>query len=203
MAQPLRIGEEGFERIAVCNKGKDAWLFTAGGIEPQAGYGGMKATVGQTISPRLIHTGGVPPQVSTAFSDATPVITEVYIAEIFVPANCTVTGIAVMNGSAVSGNIKVGLADSTGVVLATSASTAQAGTDTIQRVALTAPLAIKGPGTYYVLLFVDNTTARFNAHVFGTFGAAKQTGQVYATGFTTITPPTTFTTLQGPVATLY
>jgi hypothetical protein len=44
----------------------------------------------------------------------------------------------------------------------------------------------------------DNTTARFNAHTFGDFGASKQTGQVYATGFTTITPPTTFTAANKP-----
>jgi hypothetical protein len=44
----------------------------------------------------------------------------------------------------------------------------------------------------------DNTTARFNAHTFGDFGGSKQTGQVYATGFTAITPPTTFTAANKP-----
>ena len=158
---------------------------------------------GQTISPNLIHTGGMPARVSTDGTDQTPVITEVYIAQIYVPANCTVTGVSIFNGSAVSGNVKVGLADSTGAVVATSASTAQAGIDSYQRVPFTATYAAKGPATYYVLVFVDNTTARLNAHTFGDFRAAKQTGQVYATGFTTITPPTTFTTALGTIASLY
>lgn len=203
MAQPLRIGEEGFEQIAVCNKGKDAWLFTADGIEPQAGYGGMKATVGQTISPRLIHTGGVPPQVSTAFNDTTPVASNVYSAEVFVPANCTVTGIALMNGSGVNGTIKLGLADSTGKILAVTAAATQAGIDTIQRVPLTAPLAIKGPGTYYVLLYPSTITTKFNSHAYGTFGAAAHTPLTDIVVGTAITPPTTLTPNVGPVATLY
>jgi hypothetical protein len=165
--------------------------------------GGVAAAGGFTTSARLVHTGGIPAQVSTDGTDATPVNTEVYIAEVFVPANMTVTGVAVMNGSVASGNIKVGLADSTGAVVATSASTSMAGTDAYQRIAFTGTYAAKGPATYYVLEFVDNNTARINTHTFGNFGAAKQTGQVYATGFTTITPPTTFTTALAPIASLY
>ncbi len=160
---------------------------------------------GNTRTPRLIHTGGMPARVSTDGTDATPVNTEVYIAEVLVPGpgSVTVTGVAIMNGSVASGNIKVGLADSTGAVVATSASTAMSGTDAYQRVAFTATYSAVGPATFYVLLFVDNGTARVNTHTFGNFGASKQTGQVYATGFTTITPPTTFTTALGPIASLY
>lgn len=158
---------------------------------------------GQTLSPNLIHTGGIPARVSTDGTDQTPVATEVYIAQISIPANCTVTGIAVMNGSVASGNYKVGLADSTGAIVATSASTAMSGTDAYQRVPFTATYAAKGPATYYVLLFVDNNTARINTHTFGDFRTAKQTGQTYATGFTAITPPTTFVTALGTIASLY
>lgn len=164
---------------------------------------GNGAASGYSVSPRLMHTGGVPAQVSTAGTDATPVATEVYIAEVFVPANTVLTGVSVMNGSVASGNIKVGLASSAGAVLATSASTAMSGTDAYQRIPFTATYAATGPATYYVLEFVDNNTARINTHTFGDFGASKQTGQVYATGFTTITPPTTFTTALGPIASLY
>lgn len=165
--------------------------------------GGIAAAGGFSTTARNIHTGGIPAQVSTDGTDATPVATEVYIGEVFVPANVTVTGLSVFNGSAVSGNMKVGLADSAGAVVATSASTAQSGTDAYQRVAFTGTYAAKGPASYFALLFVDNGTARYNAHTFGDFGAAKQTAQTYATGFTTITPPTTFTTALAPIASLY
>lgn len=165
--------------------------------------GGVAAAGGFSVAPRLMHTGGIPAQVSTDGTDATPVNTEVYIAEVFVPANSTLTGVSVFNGSVASGNVKVGLANSSGAVVATSASVAMSGTDAYQRVPFTGTYAAKGPATYYVLYFVDNGTARYNAHTFGDFGAAKQTGQVYATGFTTITPPTTFTTALAPIASLY
>lgn len=165
--------------------------------------GGVAAAGGFSTAARTIHTGGIPARVSTDGTDATPVNTEVYIGEVSVPANCTATGVSVFQGSVSSGNLKVGLADSAGAVVATSASTAASGTDAYQRVPFTAPYAVKGPAMYYVLLIFDNGTARYNAHTFGDFGAAKQTGQVYATGFTTITPPTTFTTALAPIASLY
>lgn len=165
--------------------------------------GGIAAGGGFAFSPRLCHSGGEPAIASTSGTDATPVITEVYIAEVFVPANCTVTGVAVFNGSVASGNMKVGLANSSGAVVATSGSTAMSGTDAYQRIDFTSTYAAKGPATYYILQFIDNTTARYNTHTVGNFGAGKQTGQTYATGFTTITPPTTFTTALGPIASLY
>lgn len=164
---------------------------------------GIPAAASFSLSPRLIHTGGLPPRLNTDGTDATPVNTEVYIAEVEIDANVTVSGVANFNGSVVSGNLQVALADSTGAIVATSASTAMAGTDTQQKIPFTTPYAAKGPATYYVLVFVDNSTARINCHTFGTFGAAKQTGQVYASGFTAITPPTTFTAGLGPIASLY
>lgn len=164
---------------------------------------GIGAAGGLSVSPRLFHTGGIPAQVSTDGTDQTPVITEVYICELFVPCNVTVTGLAIFNGTAVSGNVKVGLANSSGLVIATSASTAQTGIDSYQRVAFTNQIALVGPATYFSLVFIDNTTGRLNTHTFGNFGASKQTGQTYATGFTTITPPTTFTTALGTIASLY
>jgi hypothetical protein len=75
------------------------------------------------------------------------------------------------------------------------------GTDAYQRIPLTATLDIVG-GTYFVLEQIDNTTARVNTHTLGNGGASKKTGETYGT-FTTITAPTTFTTAQGPIASLY
>ena len=164
---------------------------------------GIGSAGGFAVSPRLFHTGGIPAQVSTDGTDQTPVATEVYICELFVPCNVTVTGLAIMNGTAVSGNVKVGLAGSTGKVLTFSASTAQSGTDAYQRIPFISQIALVGPATYFSLVFIDNVTGRLNTHTFGNFGASKQTGQVYATGFTDITVPTTFTTALGTLASLY
>ncbi len=159
---------------------------------------------GFTVSPRNWNTCGfVANPATSAVTDQTPVATEVYIAEVFVPADARITGVALYNGSVASGNVKVGLANSSGAVLATSASTAMSGTTVYQRVAFTAGYDAVGPATYYVLSFIDNNTARMGALTVGNCGAAKQTGQVFATGFTAVTPPTTFTTALGPVAGLY
>lgn len=165
----------------------------ANGISPAGGF---------SISPRTVQTcGGNPSMV--AYTAQTPVATEVYNAEVLVPANVTVTGVAVFNSATISGNVKVGLANSAGAIVATSASTAMAGTSQYQLVPFTATYAALGPATYYVVVFYDNNTVRPNTITQGSCGVAKQTGQVYATGFTTITPPTTFTTALGPVANLY
>jgi microcystin-dependent protein len=157
---------------------------------------------GNTVSPRNMHTGAAPAHTSADGTDTTPSVTETYIAEVYIGAPTSVTGIALMNGSAVAGNVAVALANSVGAVLASSASTAQSGTDAYQRIPFTAALSATGPGTYYVLVQCNNTGARFNTHTFGNFGASKKTGETFGT-FTTVTPPTTFTTALGPIASLY
>lgn len=152
---------------------------------------------------RGINTGGAPAASAAAsYTAQTPVATEFYFSEIWVVAPCTVTGVAVYNSGTISGNMKVGLADRTGAVEATSASTAMAGTTTYQLVPFTGTITLR-PGTHYVTVFYDNAVARPNTWTAGAFGTGKATGQVFATGFAAITPPTTFITALGPVATLY
>lgn len=155
-----------------------------------------------TVS-RVNHSGGRAPASGTDGTDKTPVVTEFYICEIQLPVAMSMTGLALLNGSAVAGNIKVGLASAAGAILASSASTAQSGTNVYQRVPFTGGPFILPPGTYYALAFFDNTGARCRAQAFGNFGADKKTGQVYGTGFTTITPPTTFTADEGPIMGTY
>lgn len=162
----------------------------------------LRGSFNGTNSLRNINTGGAPAANSTDGNDTTPAATEVYIAEMTVDVPGTATGLCVFNGSVASGNIKVGLGSSSGAVLATSISTAMSGTDSYQCVAFATPYVMV-PGVYYALEMVDNATARVNTYGVGKFGASKQTGQVYATGFTAFTAPTTFTANVGPVAGLY
>lgn len=166
--------------------------------------GGIAAAGGFTTSCRLIATGGAPANSSaSAYTSQTPVTTEFYFAEVFVPANCTATGVAIYNSATISGNVKVGLANSGGTNVATSASTAMSGTTAYQLVPFTGTYAAVGPATYYIEVFYDNNTVRPNTYTAGSFGVSKATGQTYATGFTAITAPSTFTTALGPVASLY
>lgn len=164
--------------------------------------GGVSAVSGQTVSPRVIHTGGITVTQTTDGNDTTPSVTETYLCELNVPYNCTITGIALFNGTAVAGNVTAYLYDSAGVNLGASASTAQSGTDAFQRFALSAAYSAKGPATYVVGFQFNNTSARFNSHIVGNFGASKKTGETYGTP-TTVTAPSTFTTALGPIASLY
>jgi hypothetical protein len=177
-------------------------LATTGAYTPT---GGVAAAGGFTVAPRGLHTGGITATQTTDGNDTTPATTETYIAEIIVPANMTITGIAFFNGSAVGTDKLVGiLFNSSGVVVANTAlaGTTATGTDAFQKIDLAATYAAKGPATYYVGLQVNGTTYRFNSHILGVFGASKKTGETFGTP-TTITAPTTFTTAQGPIASLY
>lgn len=171
-------------------------------MDPNVGVS-VNNTLGnrKTFRPANCATHNTPATVSTYGTDTTPVITETYIAQIDVPHACTVTGIAAFNGTVASGNIKLAIADDQGLILGQTASTAMAGTDAYQRVALTATLDLVG-GTYFILEQVDNITARINTHTLGNAGGSKKTGETYGT-FTAITAPTTFTTAVAPVASLY
>ena len=172
-------------------------LVVTGGIQ-------LSATLPTTAPCRLDETGDTSGQITTDGVDSTPVITQVYIGEARVDKNCLATGVAVFNGSVASGNIKVALFDANGGIVAVSASTAMSGTTAYQLIPFTAPIAIVGPSRYFIGEFIDNTTARFRTFGIGAFAATIQTGQTYATGFTTITPPTAFGgSGNAPIASLY
>lgn len=167
---------------------------------------GIAAAGGFAATATLVHTGGIPATAGTVGTDSTPVTTEVDVAEVFIPCNMTVTGIAFLKGSVVTNDeVIVSLYDSAGAVVANSAlagTTTAATVDIYQRVAFTAPYAAVGPATYYVGLSFNGTTDRYNTHVFGNFRAGTITGETFGT-LATITPPTTFTASQGPIASLY
>ena len=159
-------------------------------------------SIGGSAQPRLVNAGGTSAVLAADGNNSTPVITETYISEIFVPCNMLVTGIAVFNGSDVTGNIFVGLGSAAGAVLAQSASTAGSGTDAYQLVPFTATLNVLGPANYYIMTQYSSATARYNTFAVGKHGVSKQTTQTFGT-LTSFTPPTTFTTALGNIAGLY
>lgn len=167
--------------------------------------GGIASAGGFTTrDPKTVRIGNGFPLVSTDGTDSTPVTTETYVSEVHIPNNVSVTGVALFNGSNVTGNVTVGLADSTGapITAAKSASTAGSGTDAFQLIPFAAPYVAKGPATYYVQVQYDSGTARYNTHTIGTHGVMKQTSQTYGV-FASFTPPTTFVTAIGNMGSLY
>lgn len=168
--------------------------------------GGIAAAGGFSARPVGIHTGGEPAVAATDGNNSTPSITETYWSEVLVPCNMTITGVKVFNGSDVTGNMRISLADSTGtpIAAALTASTAGSGTDAYQTIPFASPYAAKGPATYYIGVQYSSATARYNTHTIGTHGVVVKTGDVYGT-FTSFTPPAagTFVSNVGNIASLY
>lgn len=160
--------------------------------------GGIRSKGNVTVFP----TGGTSPQTTTTGTDTTPVVTETYVARVFIPVNGLHSGISLLNGSAVAGNVTAILYDGDGLPITQSASTAQSGTAAMQDFAFPAAVNLQGPGLYFIGVQFNNTSARFRTHIIGRFTAFKKTGEVYGTA-TALTNPNTFTTAVGPIATTY
>lgn len=158
------------------------------------------------VNPRgsitVYHTGDAAPSTTTTGTDTTPVVTETYVCRVAVHCNARITGVSLLNGSAVAGNVTAILYDSNGVPLAQSASTAQSGTAAYQQIPFATAFDAVGPGLYFVGLQFNNVAARFRTHILGNFTAFKKTGETYGTA-TTLTSPNSFTTGQGPIASTY
>lgn len=161
-----------------------------------------KGGVGSFGDVTVFHTGEVGPTTTTTGTDTTPAVTETYVCRVFIPINAVLTGIALLNGSAVAGNVTAILYDRNGALLAKSASTAQSGTAAYQQFAFAATQAVRGPGLHFVGFQFDSTSARFRTHILGNFTAFKKTGETYGT-VTTLTSPNSFTTNLGPIASVY
>lgn len=178
-----------------------------GGYDLATGRGGRRPNGG------VFHTGNSPAQLSTDGVNSTPVITEIYLAEVFVPFTTLVNGIWVFNGTVVATDkVRVLLYDETGTVIASSAAAGFQPTtaDAYEHVAFalasngtTAITDVVVPtGTYFIGTIYNGTTNRFNAHGVGAFRGGKDTGAVFATAGVsaklTATMPTTFTAASLP-----
>ena len=131
----------------------------------------------------------------------------IYIADIFIPRNITLTGVGVLNGTAVgTDKLIVALFNSAGTKVANSAlaGTTASGTDAFQEIAFTGTYAAVGPARYWIGVQCDGTTAKGRMVVTSTFidVLTKSTAGSFGTvGNQTV--PTTFTTAVGPIAYVY
>ncbi|NJN63464.1 MAG: hypothetical protein HC882_00370 [Acidobacteria bacterium] len=135
-------------------------------------------------------------------TDAVHVAGSLYVAEIAVQDERTVTNIAVLNGTVVgTDNLIVALYDRAGNLLRTSAlaGVLSAGADDFQVIALTAPINIQ-PGRYFVAVQCNGTTAATQRIPAATYlNSASIIVGVFGTVPATITVPTTTTANAGPI----
>lgn len=136
------------------------------------------------------------------------VATTVFLTQIFVDNNATLTGIAVNNGATVGTNkYIVALFNASGTPIANSAlaGTNTAGASAWQKVAFTSTVKVTGPAIYYVGVYMNGATDNFftipaaGAYV-GTAGTV--TAQTFGT-VAAVTVPTTFTAGAGPIVYTY
>lgn len=179
-----------------------------------ATHGGTLAVTGATtltggvVATTMARIPNIADPLATTGTDKTYVASgDKYYAEVFLPANKTITGIAYMNGPTVGTNkVIVALYSSAGAKLANSATAGvtTSGADAWQEVAFTATYAAVGPARYWVVLQADGTTDNFHAIAASTYLNLTGTDTADAFGtLTAITPPTTFTADVGPIAYLY
>lgn len=169
------------------------------------------STASRTISPKLVHTGGTGLTATTDGTNVTDnVAGTIYLVEVFVPCNMSITGFAIYNGTAVAGNGKVMLYSWTGTTatrIAVSASTAMSGTTAYQRIPFTGgPISVVGPASYLVGCTFDTTTHDIRCHTLGNFIAEAVAGATYATDstFATLTiVGTAFNASTGTIGSLY
>lgn len=164
---------------------------------------GIGSPANQSVT-LMFHTGGRVPASATDGFDTVPSVTETYVVPIFVPCNMTTTGISILNGSAIAGNIRPYLYDSTRTIVRNGTNGAAAGPAGYQRITWTSPANIKGPATYWLAYQCNSVGMRFRSHIFGDFPAGKLTGTIYntapAAGWTA---PTAFAANLGPIGMLY
>lgn len=189
-------------------------------VQAPTPVGGFPVLSNSSPSARCLHTGYNGGTNAADGTDYTGVATENIVAEMLVPISVMVSGFTVKCGSSgtFSDNVKFGLYDANGVLLATSAATAggSAAGDSYfslpiafefsSGAAVAATQIFIKAGTYYLAVHLNGTTAHLNTFVNGRFGAGKITvvdATTMVTTDLTITPPVTFTTALGPIGGLY
>ena len=132
----------------------------------------------------------------------------VYLCSVFVPVNCTVTGIATLNGTNITTDKIVNyLFDANGALIGQSAAAGTAPTpaDTFEETDLTAATTVIGPAVYFIGRQHNGTTIGFQS-ITTAKGHRPLAGSVAGTSFgaeTSVVPPTSFTTAKGPIGYLY
>jgi hypothetical protein len=149
-----------------------------------------------------------PTALTSIGTNTTDVNGQLWVSDIFIPISRSITTIGFLQGgTATTDKCLVAIYNAAGTLLGNSATAGVtlSGANTFQEQALTASVALTGPGTYFVALQCNGTAAgafqilaspnimNRSSVVSGTFGTVPAT----------ITPPTSWTTGQAPVVYVY
>ncbi len=170
--------------------------------------GATTLTGGLAMTAPLVNFMGWKPPTLTSGTSTQASATVVYLTQVFIPMNATLTGVYVNNGATVTTNkYIVALFNASGAAVANSSlsGVTTSGGDAYQQIPFTGTYAAKGPAMYWIGLYVNGTTDRFRSvPAVGQFAgyAGSVSAQTFGT-VATIAPPTSFTADLGPVAFTY
>jgi hypothetical protein len=188
---------------------------TGDGTPSPGTFSTLSASGESALSGGIVSTGryrySTVPVGSVAYgsfgTNTTLVSGTIYWADVFIPRNFTVTGIAVLNGATVgTNNGLVGLYNSAGSLVGNSdlAGALSANANTFQARDLLTPYQAVGPGRYWVAYQQNGTTATLRTVAASTFVDVLTKSATGAFGtLTALTPPTSFTADVGPIAYVY
>jgi hypothetical protein len=156
------------------------------------------------------NVGTWPVPTAATGNDTTCVANTIYFGSIFVPMSMTVTGVQyLVGGTGGTSKVIASIHGPTGIHLASSAlaGTVVGTAAQVQQLPLSYPLALAGPGFYYIALTFDtNGPATFMtvpAHCQAGSGMrGNSASETFGTP-ATFTAPTAFTANKVPVASLY
>ena len=199
----LRVGDD----LTVVDDLTVSDTATITGISTLTGGIGATSTKARALGIRSGNWETVSTLSATGTDAASASGTAVYLVSVFVPVNCTVTGIATLNGTNVTTDKVVNdLFNAAGTKVG---QTAAAGTvpnaDLFDELDLTAPATVTGPAVYFIGRQHDGTTIGFQS-IPADKGHEPLAGSVAGTSFgaeTSVVPPTTFTTNKAPYGYLY
>lgn len=189
------------------------WVYPFAGVQPQQSidfsnppvtFGPAGAVGGSNFAIESIPIGSV---AYASLGNATTygASTTLYVTSIYVGADSTINNINVLAGGTVGTNSIIGtLYNSAGTLLRSSilTGTATASANTFQVLALLTPIAIQGPGVYYVGIQANGATDNVRTIAASTFVGRRGAAQTSQPAFGSpgnITPPTTFTANTAPI----
>ena len=166
----------------------------------------VNGTIGaQGMSPSIVYSPTPGGAVLTGVGTSTATTnTSMYCTEVDLPANKLITGLGLLQGATTTnGHRNVILYEASGNLIAQSGTTTTTGTASqYQKFAFTTSYYGVGPAVYFACSQAQSSSDTLNLIVTadGNAGFLTQiyTGQTYGTVPATITPPSAYTTAQGP-----
>lgn len=201
---------------------------TWNGASPDQGslttYLNNPTNLGQTSLGPIVPTGGITPTgvaplrisniplgpvaLASIGTNTTDINGQLWITDLFVPANKSITKVAFLQGAtATTDNTMIAIYTPSGQLMAqTATGVTLSGANTFQETSLSAtPVTLAGPATYYIAVQGNGTAAGAIQTLGSTYTTVRSStaAGTFGTFPTTITLPTAFTAGQAPVVYVY